>query len=94
MENSTVRKIEKKSGLSAIYHRKIENFRFIDGKIGREQHALGGALTEGEIAVFSTRKSIYRRVIGRFFGKNPGKSWPSDFLLFLIQRSRFRPRFF
>ena len=37
---------------------------------------------------------IYRRFIGRFFGKiqeNPGQS---DCLLLLIQRSRFVPRFF
>ena len=64
LENSTARKIEKKSGLSAIFRRKIGNFRFIGGKIGREQHALGGALTEGEIAVFSARKAIYCRFIG------------------------------
>ena len=55
MENSSARKIGKKSGLSAIFRRKIGNFRFIGGKIGREQHALEGALTEGEIAVFSAR---------------------------------------
>ena len=55
MENSSARKIKKKSGLSVIFRRKIGNFRFIGGKIGREQHALEGALTEGEIAVFSAR---------------------------------------
>ena len=55
MENSSARKIGRKSGLSAIFRRKIGNCRFIGGKIGREQHALGGALIEGEIAVFSAR---------------------------------------
>ena len=55
MENLTARKIGKKSGLSAIFWRKIENFRFFSGKIGRVQHALEGALTEGKIDVFSAR---------------------------------------
>ena len=55
MENSSARKIGKKSALSAILRRKIGNFRFFGGKIGREQHALEGALTEGKIGVFSTR---------------------------------------
>ena len=64
MENSTVRKIVQKSVISAIFQRKIENFRFFGGNIGREHHALGGALMEGEVAVFSARKSIYRRFIG------------------------------
>ena len=48
-------RLPEKSGLSALFWRKIGNFRFIGGKIGREQHALEGALTEGEIAVFSAR---------------------------------------
>ena len=45
-----------KLGKSAIFRRKIENFRFFNGYIGGEKHALGGALTEGEIGVFSARK--------------------------------------
>ena len=78
LEISTARKIKLKSGLSAIFRRKIRNFRFFGGNIGREKHALGGALTEGEITVFSARKSIYRRFIGDlsavFSGKNLGNS--------------------
>ena len=52
-ENSSARKIDRKSGLSAIFSRKIGNCRKIGGKIGSGQHALGGALTEGEVADFS-----------------------------------------
>ena len=55
-EISTTGKIALKSGKSAIFRRKIGNFRFFGGYIGREKHALEGALTEGEIAVFSARK--------------------------------------
>ena len=55
MENSSARKIGKKSGLSVIFRQKIGNFRFFGGKIGCEQHALEGALTEGKIALFSAR---------------------------------------
>ena len=76
LEISTARKIELKSGLLEIFRQKIGNFRFFGGNIGCEKHALGGALTEGEIAVFSAKKSIYRRFIGDlsavFSGKNPG----------------------
>ena len=54
-ENSSARKIGRKSGLSAIFRRKIGNCRKIGGKIGSGQHALGGALTEGEVADFSLR---------------------------------------
>ena len=53
MENSSARKIGRKSGLSAIFCRRIGSFRYVGGKIGREQHALQGALTEGEVGVFS-----------------------------------------
>ena len=47
-ENSTARKIGKKSGKSAIFRRKIEKFRFFDLYIDRALHALGGALLEGK----------------------------------------------
>ena len=76
MEISTAGKIELKSGISAIFRRNIGNFRFFGGYVGHEQHALGGTLTEGEIAVFSVRKSIYLRFINDlsavFSEKNPG----------------------
>ena len=84
MENSSARKIGKKSGLSAIFRRKIGNFRFFGGKIGCVQHALEGGLTEGKIAFFrrevefiADKSSIYQP----FFRKNPGKSWPIRFLI-------------
>ena len=53
MENSSARKIGRKSGLSAIIRRKIGSFRYFGGKIGRRKHALEGALTEGEVDDFS-----------------------------------------
>ena len=53
MENSSARKIGRKSGLSVIFRRKIGSFRYVGGKIGREQHALEGALTEEEVDDFS-----------------------------------------
>ena len=64
MEYSSVRKIGRKSALSAIFRRKIEHCRKIGGKIVSGRHALGGALTAGEVADFSPIISIYRRFIG------------------------------
>ena len=43
--------------------------RFFDGNIGHEQHALGGALTEGEIAVFFGEKINLSPIYRPFFRK-------------------------
>ena len=56
MEISTAGKIVLKSGKPAIFWRNIGKFRFFGEYIGCEKHALRGALTEGKIGVFSTRK--------------------------------------
>ena len=56
MEISTAGKIVLKSEKSAIFRRNIGKFRFFDEYIGREKHALGGALMEGKIGFFSARK--------------------------------------
>ena len=61
VENSTARKIGRKSALSAIFRRKIGTGRKIGGKIGCGRHALGGALAAGEVGEKSTRIPIYRR---------------------------------
>ena len=60
-ENSTARKIGRKSALSAIFRRKIGNGRKIGGKIGRGRHALEGAFAAGEVGEKSARYRIYRR---------------------------------
>ena len=57
LENSTARKIGRKSALSAIFRRKIGTGR----KIGCGRHALGGALAAGKVGEKSARSPIYRR---------------------------------